>query len=99
MSVKLLDLFDRLSLLAIVQIVSELFEELLLLVQNVDLCQVVLIFQIESVLVKLLEALFLLRNHTVLSARFLFVDLRILEPRLRTLDAILILSPWLLLVN
>ena len=84
MSMKLFYLFDRLFLLAVVEIVSELLEELLLLVQHVDLCQVVLIFQIERVLVQLLEALFLLRNHTVLSARSLLMDLRVLEPRLHT---------------
>ena len=78
MSVKLLDLFDRLPLLAVIQAMSEFLQELFLLIETIDNCQVVLIFQIECVLIQLLKALFLLRDHTVLPYLFLLVNLSVL---------------------
>ena len=78
MSVKLLDLFDRLPLLAVIQAVFEFLKELLLLVKTIDNCQVVLIFQIEFFLIQFLKTLFLLRHCTVLSDLLLLVNLRVL---------------------
>ena len=78
MSVKLLDLFDRLPLLAVIQAMSEFLQELFLLIETIDNCQVVLIFQIECVLIQLFKALFLLRDHIVLPYLFLLVNLRVL---------------------
>ena len=82
MSVKLLDLFDRLPLLAVIQTVFEFLKELLLLVKTVYNSQVVLILQIELFLIQFLKTLLLLRDCTVLSDLLLLVNLRVLKPRL-----------------
>ena len=77
---KLLDLFDCLPLLAVIETVTEFLEELFLLIQHVNLCQVVCVLQVKSILIQLFKSLLLLDDHAVLSAQLLLMDLSVFEP-------------------